>query len=89
MNALRLDLLHLLGITYFTDSLVAAMTERVQTEAYRVYETDCLYAIGRALGIEWNKRYYDVLHPAEEDPRSGMEIARERLESFGIKVVDD
>lgn len=88
VNAVRLELLRLLGITYLTDSLIAAVTERVQTEKYRVYETDCLYAICKSLGVEIEKRYYDVLRPSEEENKPADEIVEERLERFGIKVVD-
>lgn len=35
-----------------------------------------------------NKRYYDILHNTPEDDRDGEEIAYERLERFGIKVVE-
>lgn len=80
--------MNLLGIGYLTDGLIAAMYERLQTETYRVYETDCLRLIGIAVGVDIDKRYYDILHPAEEDNRNEEETASDRLERFGIKVVD-
>jgi hypothetical protein len=64
------------------------MRQRLETEAYRVYETDCLYAIARTLSVPLTRRFYDILHPTEKDTRSGMDIAEERLERFGIEVVD-
>lgn len=75
-------------MTYFTDSLIAALDERRQNEAYRVYVTDCFYGIFSALGGKMERRFYEILHPEAEDTRSGEEIAYERLERFGIEVVD-
>lgn len=81
-------MLGLLGVTYLTDSLLYAMNTQRKDEAYRVYVTDCFYGIYSALGGNMGRRYYDILHPAQEEERSGEEIAHERLERFGIKVVD-
>lgn len=78
----------LLGVQYFLDSLLNAMNTQRKNEAYRIYITDCFYGIFSALGGTMGRRYYDILHPSQEDTRSGEEIAHERLERFGIKVVD-
>ena len=83
-----MDLYGLLGVQYLTDSLMYAMNTRRQDEAYRVYVTDCFYGICSTLGGKLERRYYDILHPAQEETRSGEEIAYERLERFGIEVVD-
>ena len=64
------------------------MMERQRTESYMIYETDCLCAIGRVLGAEIDRRFYDILHPAAEETKSADEIIDERLARFGIKVVD-
>lgn len=69
------------------ECIIAAVMASHKEETYRVYETDCLYGIGKALGIGFSKRYYDVLHPQPEDDRTSEEIMNERLERFGIKVV--
>lgn len=79
--------MRLLGIPYLTDALVATISARHRDEVYRVYVTDRLYTLCAALNNKPQKRYYDILNPEPADPRSGEEIARERLESFGIKVV--
>jgi len=50
--------------------------------------TDRLYSLCAWTGNKPDLRYYDILHPVPEDPRSGMEIATDRLEHMGIKVVD-
>ena len=64
------------------------MTERAKTEAYRVYETDCLCAIGKSLGVEIGRRYYDILHPDKDEDKPADVIIEERLNRFGIEVVD-
>lgn len=56
-------------------------------EAYRVYVTDCFYVIAASLGNKLDRRFYDMLHP-EDDSVDGAALARERLEHFGIKVVE-
>lgn len=68
---------------------MSAMLSRIREENYRVYVTDCLYSIGAAWNNPPRLRYYDILHPTPEDKRTGEEIAVERLERFGIKVVTD
>lgn len=77
----------MLGIGYFVDCIVNAANEHTREEMYQVYETDCLYGIARSLGIKLHRRLYDLLHQVPEDGRSGEEIAEERLNRFGIKVV--
>lgn len=67
--------------------MLAAMDALRKDEAYRVYITDCFYVICASLGNKIGKRYYDMLHP-EDNSVSGDTLARERLERFGIKVVD-
>ena len=76
------------GSGYIAQCVMATVEEIRREESYRIYETDALCGIGRALGLSFEKRYYDILHPQPEDNRSGGEIAAERLERFGIKVVD-
>ena len=73
---------------YFADALDASISARHREEAYRVYLTDTLYSLCAFTGNKPARRYYDLLHPVPEDTRSGMEIAVERLEALGIKVVD-
>lgn len=72
---------------FLTDALYNAIITRQHEESYRVYVTDCLYALTRWTGNKLNKRYYDMLHPEPVDTRSGDEIARDRLKAFGIEVV--
>ena len=87
-------MLALLGKAYFTDAIMAAMDARRREEAFNVYVTDCFYGIYNALGGNAKKRFYDMLHPSddedeiEEETLGGDELAHKRLERFGIKVVD-
>ena len=62
------------------------MMKMRKEEIYRVYETDCLKYVCFALGIEIEKRYYDILHPSKQTEPE--ETCVERLERFGIKVVE-
>ena len=87
LNAVRLDLLDLLGADYAMQTCIGEIDAQRKEEAYRVYETDCLYAIGRFLKIPLERRFYDILHPTPKDTRTGEEIANDRLAKFGIKVV--
>lgn len=70
------------------DGITAVMDKHVELETYRTYKTDCLYLICCALGNNPGIRYYDMIHPREEDDRPCEDIVSERLERFGIKVVD-
>lgn len=77
-----------MGVPYFTDCLITAVGDYRREEAYRVYVTDCFYAITQSLGNPMRRRFYDMLHNTPEDERDGEEIVYERLERFGVKVVD-
>lgn len=84
-----MDLYNVLGIQYLRDGLVSAVNEHVEIEKYRIYHTDCLYLLCCALNNNPGFRYADMIRPvAEEDTRSCDDIVSERLERFGIKVVD-
>ena len=78
----------MLGVEYLTESILTAMKKSFETMSYRVYHTDCLRLISCALGNNPGKRYWNIIRPEPADERTGMEIAEERLERFGVKVVD-
>ncbi len=84
MNA---ALFPVLGIPYVTDCIAAARKRRDHEESYKVYVTDCLYALCGFTGNKMSRRYCDLINPAPIDNRPGDVIARERLESYGIEVV--
>lgn len=77
----------MLGIPYLADAVTAAVTARLRDESYRLYVTDRLYVISACLGVRPNKQYRDILYPRIEDTRPGKEIAMERLETFGVTVI--
>ena len=81
-------MLGLLGVNYLIDSILAAISEHQKMEHYRVYVTDCLYTLCAWAGNPLSRRYYDILHPNADEKKTGDEIARDRLERFGIEVVD-
>lgn len=81
----------LAGPRYLIDCIENAAIRRLREETYRGYVSDCLYTICAWSGNKLRKRYFDLVNPDAEpvDNRSGEEIAKERLERFGIKVVND
>lgn len=81
--------MNLLGLPYFADAITAAINARVRDDIYRIYVTDAFYNICNFTGNRMSRRYFDILHPTPEDPRSGMEIAVDFLTAHGIPVVDD
>jgi len=86
INAVRLDMLDLLGIPYLTDLILSTLHNRNRAEYYRIYTATCLYGIASALGVKYEP-YKPDLPPQPVDNRTGEEIAADRLASFGIQVV--
>ena len=76
------------GVPYLTDCIIRAAGHRISVERYQIYITDCLYAICTGLGGQMGRRYSDILHPQKDDDKPTEVIVEERLERFGIKVVD-
>ena len=72
--------------------MVATIEEYADLEKYRVYSTDCLYLICCALGHNPGIRYIDSIRMREDDTnnddRSCDDIVSERLQRFGIEVID-
>ena len=54
---------------------------------YKTYTADSFHLILKQLGME-TKRFTEMLHPAPVDDRSPDEIARERAQKMGLKVVE-
>ena len=83
-------MLDLIGVEYLTSCLSAAVTARVRDDTFRVYVTDRLHTLCSWTGNPPPVRYLDILRPeqAPDDPCDGDEIVRERLDRFGIKVVN-
>lgn len=62
--------------------------ERSERIAYEVYMTDCMYIVCAGLGNKPDKRYCDLIHPPKEQQEPDGGDVYERLNRFGIKVVD-
>lgn len=78
----------MLGVAYLTASIEAAVREHAERTAYREYHTDLLYMISSALGNIPGARFRDIIKPEPKEERNGAEIVADRLDRFGIKVVD-
>ena len=87
INTMNAAMFPVLGIPYVTDCIAAARKRRDHEESYKVYVTDCLYALCGFTGNKMNRRYFDLINPTPIENRPGDVIARERLESYGIEVV--
>ena len=81
-------MLELSGIPYLTDCVIRAAEKRISIERFQVYVTDCLYALCAGFGGQMGKRYSEILHPQKDEDKPTEVIVEERLERFGIKVVD-
>lgn len=66
--------------------LLTYLRRRAREERlYRIYVTDALYALCQFAGIGLKGRYADAIRPSAPDGRA---LARERLESMGIEVIE-
>lgn len=79
-------MLDLLGADYMMDAVIDAINARREQEIYQNYIAECLRGIGSP--IMKIARLHDILHPQPIDPRSGMEIAVDMLDKFGIKAAN-
>ena len=86
LSAVRLDMLDLLGADYMMDAVIDAINARREQEVYQDYIAECLRGIGSP--IMKIARLRDILHPQPIDPRSGLEIAVDMLDKFGIKAAN-
>ena len=85
LSSVRLDMLDLLGAVYMMDAVIDAINARRETEMYWEYSAECLRGIGASLGMKIVS-FHDILHPQPIDTRSGLEIAVDMLDKFGIKA---
>lgn len=65
----------------------ARLKEKMERRAYEVYTADSFWAIVSSLGAKGAKRYSEILHPVPVDTRDPKEVAMERAEKMGLKVV--
>lgn len=65
--------------------------QQVKDTAYLVYVTDCLKMISEntaniSFGQYMKERYYDIIHPAKVDTRTGDEIVEDIIKRAGLVV---
>ena len=65
--------------------------QQAKDTAYLVYVTDCLKLIAEntaniSRGQYMKSRYYDIIHPANVDTRTGDEIVEDIIKRAGLVV---
>ena len=65
--------------------------QQAKDTAYRVYVTDCLKLIAEntanfSRGRYVKARYYEIIHPAKVDTRTGDEIVEDIIKRAGLVV---
>ena len=65
--------------------------QQAKDTAYRVYVTDCLKLISEntaniSRGQYMKSRYYDIIHTAKVDTRTGDEIVEDIIKRAGLVV---
>ena len=68
--------------------------QQAKDTAYRVYVTDCLKLIAEntaniSRGQYMKARYYDIIHPAKVDTRTGDEIVEDIIKRAGLVVKEE
>lgn len=58
--------------------------------AYEIYSADLLQVIGETMGVKVSKKFADIVMPdmAQQDTRSGDEIAADVIQRLGLVVND-
>ena len=70
---------------------MSKVNQQAKDTAYRVYVTDCLKLIAEntaniSRGQYMKSRYYDIIHPAKFDTRTGDEIVEDIIKRAGLVV---
>ena len=70
---------------------MSKVDQQAKDTAYRVYVTDCLKLIAEntaniSRGQYMESRYYDIIHPAKVDTRTGDEIVEDVIKRAGLVV---
>lgn len=76
----------MMGPGYIADSIQAAALHRARLESWHCYAGDVLRLLATAWGAENVQRYWDILHPTPEDPRTAEEIAEDFVRRKGLKL---
>ena len=70
---------------------MSKVNQQAKDTAYRVYVTDCLKLIAEntaniSRGQYMKSRYYDIVHQAKVDARTGDEIVEDIIKRAGLVV---
>ena len=70
---------------------MSKVNQQAKDTAYRVYVTDCMKLIAEntaniSRGQYMKSRYYDIIHPAKGDTRTGDEIVEDVIKRAGLVV---
>lgn len=70
---------------------MSKVDQQAKDTAYRVYVTDCLKLIAENTAnisrVQYmESRYYDIIHPAKVDTRTGDEIVEDVIKRAGLVV---
>lgn len=72
--------------------LTYSIKEEFEKEVLRTYVTDALYAINqntaRVTNAHMEKRFFYLIHPENEDTRTGDDIALEVMQNAGLRFDD-
>ena len=81
-------MLDLLGSGYVVDCCIAAVNRQREAQNWQIYMSDAAYVLIKCWAKNFEMpRYYDVIHPRQEDTRSGKEIVDEIIRKHGLKEV--
>ena len=80
-------MLDLMGCGYVVDCCISAFNHIQERRNFEIYITDVAAALINMWAKDPYPRYYDLIHPQEQDKRSGEEIAADIIAKHGLKVV--
>ena len=85
----------MLGKKYLVEHCVNVYNERQKREIFEIYVSDVLKTMAniKAKEVTQNNqaevvriRYYDLIHPAKQDNRSGEQIAADIIKGAGLTL---
>lgn len=78
----------MLGLDHLFDCCVAAYNEQQRQRNFEIYITDAAATLINMFAKDKHfPRYYEIMHPEEQDERSGEEIAADIMKRHGLRVV--
>lgn len=77
----------MMGCGYVVDCCISAFNHIQARRNFEIYITDAAAALINMWAKDTYPRYYDLIHPQEQDKRSGEEIAADIIAKHGLKVV--